>query len=647
MSLPFAMPWLLPAPKEFKARAKAFAASTEPDDNEIRRLASFDLDLGQLGNLAKAAQAHKDFLTSKGGFTPFRLGIVSSHTMDYVAPALPGTGLRHGIFVDVFLAGYGQAAQQLLDPASDFASHRLDAVLIAFDYRALGLNRVCLNAKEAEDVVSSAINHIASLASGVRDTIHATCILQSIVPPSDAVFGGFDARLPGSPRAMVESFNARLLKEVIKDTDLFIDAAFLASQVGLNAWNDARGWHKAKLPAALDATPLYADYICRVLGAARGKARKCVVLDLDNTLWGGIIGDDGVEGIALGQNSAVGEAHVALQHYLLDLRRRGVILAVCSKNEDAAARIPFRDHPEMVLKEDHIAVFIANWSDKANNIREIAATLNIGTDSLVFLDDNPVERAQVRLVLPEVAVPELTADPADYISLLANAGYFEAIGLSKEDLDRADFYQANAERVSLQKVGNMGEYLQSLQMVATISPFDAVGRVRISQLINKSNQFNLTTKRYSENDVASIEDDPAKFCLQVRLADRFGDNGMISVVIFDKAADEWSCDTWLMSCRVLGRRVEELVLATVAEAAIAAGAKQLKGTYIPTKKNSLVKEHFAKLGFTKTTELPDGTTEWILSLESYQRPEFPMQIVAGNSAPNTSVEVEATALVSN
>jgi FkbH-like protein len=346
---------------------------------------------------------------------------------------------------------------------------------------------------------------------------------------------------------MIERFNARLLREVARENDLIADVAFLASKVGLDCWNDARGWHKAKLAASLEATPLYADHICRLLGAARGKARKCLVLDLDNTLWGGVIGDDGLDGIALGQNSTVGEAHVALQRFLLDLRRRGVILAVCSKNEEATARIPFRDHPEMVLKEDHIAVFIANWSDKANNLREIAATLNIGTDSLVFLDDNPVEREQVRQVLPEVAVPELTEDPADYISLLANAGYFEAIVLSEEDLVRADFYQANAERVSLQKVGNLEEYLRSLQMVATISPFNAVGRVRIAQLINKSNQFNLTTRRYSESEIEAFEYDPLKFCLQVRLADHFGDNGMISVIIFDKAPDEWSCDTWLMS----------------------------------------------------------------------------------------------------
>jgi FkbH-like protein len=630
MMNPFGMPWLLRAPGDFKARAKAVTNSVSPDEKELRRLAAFALDLNDLGTLGKTVGKHRELLISKMGFSPLKLGIVASHTMDYVATALPGTGLRHGLMVDVVLAGYGQAAQEVLDPESNFATQHLDFVLLAFDFRALGLSSLFLKKDEADEAVSAAINHISSMAAGVRNTLKATCILQTLVPPSDPVFGGLDARIPGSPRAMIERFNMRLLQEVAESNDLVVDAAFLAGKVGLDCWNDARGWHKAKLPASLDATPLYADYLCRLLGAARGKARKCLVLDLDNTLWGGVIGDDGLDGIALGQNSAVGEAHVALQRFLLDLRRRGVILAVCSKNEDTIARTPFRDHPEMVLKEDHIAVFIANWSDKANNIREIAATLNIGTDSLVFLDDNPVERGQVRQVLPEVAVPELTEDPADYISLLANAGYFEAIGLSEEDLARAEFYQANAERVSLQKVGNLEEYLRSLEMVATISPFTAVGRVRIAQLINKSNQFNLTTRRYSEREVEAAENDPAKFCLQVRLADRFGDNGMISVIIFDKAAEEWSCDTWLMSCRVLGRRVEELVLAAVAEAARKAGASRLKGTYIPTKKNGLVVEHFAKLGFTRTGDVPDGGTTWVLDLSNYVAPELPMQIIHGD-----------------
>jgi FkbH-like protein len=630
MNSPFGMPWLLPPPINFKARAKALANSAAPNEEETRRLAAFALDLNDLGTLGKIVGKQKQFLVAKAGFTPVKLGIVASHTMNYLAAALPGTGLRHSLVVDVVLAGYGQAAQQLLDPSSDFAGQCPDCVLLAFDYRALGLGSVRLSAGNADDAVSAAINHVSSMAAGIRDIVKATCLLQTLVPPSDPVFGGIDARIPGSPRAMVERFNERMIHEVAKQNDLVVDVAFLASKIGLDCWNDARGWHKAKLASSLDATPLYAEQICRLLGAAHGKARKCLVLDLDNTLWGGVIGDDGLDGIALGQNSAVGEAHVALQRFLLDLRRRGVILAVCSKNEDATARIPFRDHPEMVLKEDHIAVFVANWSDKANNLREIAATLNLGTDSLVFLDDNPVERERVRQVLPEVAVPELNEDPADYVSLLANAGYFEAIALSEEDLARADFYQANAERVSLQRVGNLEEYLCSLQMVATISPFKAVGRIRIAQLINKSNQFNLTTRRYSESDVEAFENDPSKFCLQVRLADRFGDNGMISVVIFDKGLDQWSCDTWLMSCRVLGRRVEELVLAAVAEAARSAGAKRLNGTYIPTKKNGLVVEHFAKLGFTRIGDLPDGGTTWALDLADYVAPELPMQIIDGD-----------------
>jgi FkbH-like protein len=397
--------------------------------------------------------------------------------------------------------------------------------------------------------------------------------------------------------------------------------------VGLNAWNDARDWHKAKLPAAMDATPLYAEHVCRVLGAARGKSRKCLVLDLDNTLWGGVIGDDGVNGIKLGQGSSAGEAFLEIQRYALALRQRGIVLAVCSKNDESNARLPFREHPEMLLKEEHIAVFVANWDDKANNIREIAATLNIGIDSLVFLDDNPVERGLVRDILPEVAVPEVTDDPADYPGILARAGYFEAVALSSEDLKRADYYQANAERVSLKKIGNLGDYLISLEMVATLTPFDGVGRVRIAQLINKSNQFNLTTRRYSESDVARFEDDPNKFCLQVRLADKFGDNGMISVVIFDRGEQEWRCDTWLMSCRVLGRRVEELVLRHIAEAARTAGATRLIGVYLPTKKNSLVTEHFAKLGFSKVIDSPEGGTEWALDLADYVVPELHISVV--------------------
>jgi FkbH-like protein len=627
MNNPFALSWILPQPANFRARVSALLQAESPDAAEIHRLAAFDLDLTGLDALRKFVKAKREWLAGKAGLTPFRLGIVSSHTVDYLAQALPGTALRHGMVLDVAMAEFGQAAQQLLDPGSEFGRAHLDAVLIALDYRALGLSEARLTSKDADSAVDAAVSYVAGLADGVRDTIGAICVLQTLVPPADSLFGNYDGRFPGAVRSMIERFNHRLLFEVLSDTDLVVDTASLAACAGLDAWNDARDWHKAKLPAAMDATPLYAEHVCRVLGAARGKSRKCLVMDLDNTLWGGVIGDDGLNGIRLGQGSSTGEAHLALQRYALALRQRGIVLAVCSKNDEANARLPFREHPEMLIREEHIAVFVANWDDKANNIREIAATLNIGIDAIVFLDDNPVERGLVRDILPEVAVPELTDDPADYAGILSRAGYFEAIGLSGEDLKRADYYGANAERASLKKIGNLEDYLASLEMVATIAPFDAVGRVRIAQLVNKSNQFNLTTRRYSENDIARFEADLSKFCLQIRLADRFGDNGMISVVIFDCEDFEWRCDTWLMSCRVLGRRVEELVLAHVAAAARNAGALRLTGTYLPTKKNSLVVDHFAKLGFTKTSDLPDGGTEWALDIAAYQPPDLPIAIV--------------------
>ncbi len=400
--------------------------------------------------------------------------------------------------------------------------------------------------------------------------------------------------------------------------------ARVAGWIGADRWHDAGHWHAEKLPFAPDLIPLFADVVARTIAAIRGTTRKCLVLDLDNTLWGGVIGDDGVDGIALGQGSAAGEAFLAIQQTALALRERGIILAVCSKNDDDVARGPFRHHPDMPLKEAHIASFVANWGDKATNLRAIASALNIGLDSLVFLDDNPVERAQVRRELPMVAVPELPADPALYPRALLAAGYFEAVAFAQEDRDRADQYRANAERAAFAGTSDMVGYLASLDMVADFRPFDSVNRARIAQLINKSNQFNLTTRRYTEAQVAGLEADPTKLTLQVRLVDRFGDNGMISVIIVDRAT--WEIDTWLMSCRVLGRRMEEAVLDQVAGAARRAGATALIGRYIPSVKNKMVADHYAKLGFAATGGEAGGETTWRLDLADYVTPDLPMRV---------------------
>jgi FkbH-like protein len=397
----------------------------------------------------------------------------------------------------------------------------------------------------------------------------------------------------------------------------------------------------AKIAFSDQLIPLYADHVARIVAALRGKSRKALILDLDNTVWGGVIGDDGLDGIKVAQGDASGEAHLAVQRLALDLRQRGIVLAVSSKNTDEVAREPFEKHPEMLLKLDHIAVFQANWNDKATNIQSIAAELNLGLDAMVFLDDNPAERGLVRKLLPQVAVPELPDEPAYYTRFLAAAGYFEAVAFAAEDLQRAGFYQDNARRVTLQKqMGGVDAYLASLDMTITFQPFDATGRARIVQLINKSNQYNLTTRRYTEPEVALSEQDPDAFTLQVRLADIFGDNGMISVVICrSEEPHVWEIDTWLMSCRVLGRKVEHMVLRKILEHARIARVERLKGVYRPTEKNTLVVDHYAKLGFTKVLEEDSGLTRWELDVAGTEPDSAPMKIVSQGFAAAMRVPV--------
>jgi FkbH-like protein len=349
------------------------------------------------------------------------------------------------------------------------------------------------------------------------------------------------------------------------------------------------------------------------------------VLDLDNTLWGGVIGDDGLQGIRLGQGFADGEAFLDVQWVAKCLRQRGIILAVSSKNTDDIARQPFREHPDMLLSESDITVFQANWMDKATNIEAIATTLDIGLDAIVFLDDNPAERELVRQRLPSVAVPELPDDPSLFSRTLLNAGYFDVISYASEDGMRADMYTARAQAASLKtSFTDIDSYLDSLQMVVEFSRFDSIGRSRIAQLINKSNQFNLTTRRYNENEVREMETDSRLITLQIRLKDRFSDHGMISVVVVRNTEPSvWMIDTWLMSCRVLGRRLEEAVLAKIITGLRELKASKLIGEFIPSGRNDMVKLHYEKLGFCFDRTI-ESSCYWILSIEDYVQPKIPI-----------------------
>jgi len=373
--------------------------------------------------------------------------------------------------------------------------------------------------------------------------------------------------------------------------------------------------------------PLYGDLVARIAAAQRGRSYKCLVLDLDNTIWGGVVGDDGVEGLVLGQGSAAGEAFVAFQEYAHQLSQRGVILAVCSKNTEAIALAPFASHPEMILTRSAFAAFVANWSDKAANLRAIAAQINIGLDALVFADDNPFERNLVRRELPAIAVPELPEDPAFYAQCLADAGYFESVLVTGEDLARAGQYQANAQRdVARQSTSDLPTYLKSLEMHMQAGPFDSIGQARITQLINKTNQFNLTTRRYTEQDVRAMTTDPDIVTFQVRLTDKYGDNGMIAVVIAKPVKQELMIDTWLMSCRVLGRQVEHATLNLLMGEARKRGYQAVAGEFRPTEKNALVRDHYAGLGFKADGSGEDGNSFWRLPVANYVPLETHIQI---------------------
>jgi FkbH-like protein len=349
-----------------------------------------------------------------------------------------------------------------------------------------------------------------------------------------------------------------------------------------------------------------------------------------------VIGDDGVAGLRLGQGDSIGEAFLDVQRAALALKRRGILLAICSKNTEEVARQALSEHPDMLLREADFAVMQINWTDKATNLEAISAKLSLGLDSFVYLDDNPAEREQVRLTLPDVCVLEVTDDPSAYARILLTSGLFESVAFSEEDRNRSNQYAANAAREQLMiEARDLTSFLRSLEMVISFSSSSVGGWQRFTQLINKSNQFNLTTKRYSEAEIQALSADPAMLLLQVRLVDRFGDNGIISAIICRKQESELIIDTWVMSCRVLNRQVEQAVLNELVRHCAASGTSTIRGTYRPTARNGIVAEHYAKLGFNKL-EMPESSDdgsqslEWVLDLANYTPKQVPIRIRSDN-----------------
>lgn len=603
------LPWL---PRHSDLSTALSAAKREPDALErleqAINLAGFQRDFTVTARLDKLATEGIAYLAETGQWstrrlTPLRLALLSSHTVDHLVPAVRVAGLQRRLALSLHVCPYGMYRQALLADDPELAAFAPQVVLLALDACDAPLH-LPLDAAEAEveAAVTARVDELRLLWRRAKERFSAKVIQQTLVPAEPPLFGSFEALVPASPHAVIERLNTSIRKAAREDGVLLLDLAWQAAQgcYGQGVADPVR-WHQAKQLISPTLAPLYGDHLARIAAACVGLSRKCLVLDLDNTLWGGVIGDDGIDGIKLGQGSPSGEAYLAFQRYAALLAKRGIILAVCSKNDMTVAEAAF-NHPEMVIKRSSIAAFVANWEDKAGNLRRIASLLDIGLDSLVFVDDNPAERDIVRRELPEVAVPELPDDVADYAARVAAAGYFEAVSFTTDDTTRGQNYALNAERkAALGQATDMEGYLRSLEMVLTAAPIEAAELARSTQLINKTNQFNLTTRRYGEVEVEQLANDPRAVTLAIRLKDKFGDNGLISVVLARPdsrfAADELFIDTWLMSCRVLGRQVEQAVLDVLIKSATRAGYKSLIGEYLPTPRNGMVAEHYSRLGF--------------------------------------------------
>jgi FkbH-like protein len=562
----------------------------------------------------------------QSGLAQVRILVVSASTASHISDALIGTAIRFRFLLDVAIAEYEEPEPWLERNRGELKENPFDFVLVASDNRMLKLASPLGDEAAAEQAIDAAVARIARVAEVAGIATGRPVILQTLAGDPDAVRLNMDLGLPGSARYLAGEFNRRLVQQARQQSRLVLDVSALASLVGDAAWSAGRYWYAAKYPFATAMIPLYADNLMRIIAAQMGRSRRVLVLDLDNTMWGGIVGDDGIEGLALGNGSPLGEAHSALQRMALSLKERGVILCVSSKNDEAIALDAFRNHPEMTLREDDIVAFRVNWDDKAANIKAISDAIDLGLDCFVFLDDNPAERKRVRDALPSVAVPELPEDPGDWLPVLQAAGYFEQAGFSKEDRLRAGFYKANALRAAqMERIGDHNDYLLSLGMTLSIAPFDSAGRKRISQLISKSNQFNLTTRRYGEAEIAAMQSNADVFAIQARLEDIFGDNGMISAVICRQTGPCWEVDTWIMSCRVLGRRVEEALLQYLVQQARLRGISEIIGRYIPTARNALVRDHYAGLGFTRSGA-KDGETIWQLAVSGYDEKNLPLKV---------------------
>jgi FkbH-like protein len=573
-----------------------------------------------VADILRKRQAMKRELLKQTNLVPTRIAILGGSTTTEVKSMLELFLLAQGIEPTFYESGYNRYSEDVEFENPDLWNFKPHIVLIHTTWHNISEFPELLEAEgEVENRVRREVARFTSLWEKIHTELGALIIQNNFDLPRLRPLGNLEASESFGRVNFILRLNAEFATYARTHSRFLInDIHYLSTQVGHAEWFRSNYWYSFHLAVSPTATVALARNVAAIAKSAYGKSKKCLVLDLDNTLWGGVIGDDGVQNLILGRDHPVGEAYLDFQRYVKGLKRRGVILAVCSKNDAENAKEGF-SHPDSVLKLEDFSAFEANWDPKPENIRAIAAQLNIGLDSIVFVDDNPAERDFVAEQLPEVAVPNVGADVSSFAEVLEHEHYFEVDKLVQDDLNRSAYYSSNAERSAGEgKFSDYGEFLASLEMTAEIGSFPPVYLERITQLINKTNQFNLTTKRYTSAEVVAIAQDPGFITLYGRLGDKFGDNGLVSVVIGQILDETVQLDLWLMSCRVLKREMEFAMFDALVEQCQARGIHKIVGIYIPSKKNSMVAAHYASLGFTAMAGASEGRELWCYNVpDSY------------------------------
>ena len=548
-------------------------------------------------------------------YTPIKIAILGGSTVDDIKNILELFLLYSGIKPTFYQSEYNKFYEDAVFGNSELENFQPEIIIIFTSVvNIFNLPNTGDNEKIVQEKLSAEFEKFKQIWQSLENNFNAVIIQNNFDFPFESPLGNLDASAAFGVRNFISELNKKFSDYAQSHKRFYLnDINELSARIGLNVWHNPSQYYAYKFAVNYDVMPEVSLSLANIIRAILGKSKKCLVLDLDNTLWGGVIGDDGVEGIKIGRETPEAESFTAFQEYVLKLKNRGVILAVCSKNEDEIARSGF-NHPDSVLHIEDFVSFKANWQPKNLNLIEIAKEINIGLDSLVFIDDNPVERQIVRENLPEVAVPEIdSADVTSYIRAIEGAGYFEAVTISVDDLNRNSAYRENFARKNFEtQAKSYDDFLKSLEMTAEIDSFREIYFERIAQLIGKTNQFNLTTHRYTQAEVEQMAQSKNYVTLYGRLKDKFGDNGLVSVIIGEKISDELHVRLWLMSCRVLKRGMEFAMLNKLVERAKKNFCKKIVGYYFPTQKNKMVADLYSSFGFKKISP-----NEWSLSISDF------------------------------